>query len=144
MDINRFIGVSNFKIIRHTFYFIKLSMVIIFAISAGLIFNMGCAGSRDSALSLVEETAPAVLPLTDFRYSSAKVARMNLKPIFNDNCARCHNPEAMADFPLNNYLQVYTRGVLVKRSVQPGGKMQKYIPYDYEMIMNWYDGGMPE
>lgn len=120
--------------------------VIIFAalaaFSAG--FNAGCSGSRDTGLSLVDEPAPAPAIATKYRFSSSKLPTLNIKPLIDDNCVRCHNSDIEPDVPLTTYLEVYTRGVLVKRAVQPGGRMQKYLPFDYDRVMEWYEAGMPE
>jgi len=67
-----------------------------------------------------------------------------LKTLIDESCVKCHNAEITPDVPLTNYLEVYTRGVLVKRAVQPGGRMNKYLPFDYDKIMEWYEAGMPE
>lgn len=121
-------------------YITIVLMLAVFSAAA----NSGCSGKRDSALSLGEEPALISGPATNFRYSSSAIPTMNLKPLIDENCARCHNSEITPDVPLTNYLEVYTRGVLIKRAVQPGGIMQQYAPFDFEMIMHWYDAGMPE
>jgi len=75
---------------------------------------------------------------------SSALPTMNLKTLIDESCVKCHNAEITPDVPLTNYLEVYTRGVLVKRAVQPGGRMNKYLPFDYDKIMEWYEAGMPE
>ncbi|HBC75210.1 MAG: hypothetical protein A2008_00870 [Candidatus Wallbacteria bacterium GWC2_49_35] len=118
-------------------------LMALLAFNAGL--NAGCSGSRDSALSLVDEPAAAATgSATKYRFSSSALPTLNIKPLIDDNCVRCHNSEIEPDVPLTSYLEVYTRGVLVKRAVQPGGIMQKYLPFDYDKVMEWYEAGMPE
>jgi len=121
-------------------YILFLSAALAFASGAG----SGCSGSRDSALSLIDEPAAVKIPVTNFRYVSSKLPTMNLKTLIDESCVKCHNAEITPDVPLTNYLEVYTRGVLVKRAVQPGGRMNKYLPFDYDKIMEWYEAGMPE
>ncbi|HNY13874.1 MAG TPA: hypothetical protein PKK26_20010, partial [Candidatus Wallbacteria bacterium] len=111
--------------------------------SMTMLFAEGCTGSRNSAVSLVEEE-PVVKEATQFRYSSSKQPNLNLKPIFDENCANCHNSEMETKLPLTNYLQVYTGGSVVRRSVQPGGSMQQYIPFEYSKIVEWIEAGMPQ
>jgi len=111
--------------------------------SMAMLFAEGCSGTRNPATSLVE-AVPVVSEPTKFRYSSSKQPNMNLKPIFDNNCANCHNFDMETKLPLTNYLQVYTGGSVVRRSVQPGGAMQKYIPFEYSKIVEWIEAGMPE
>ncbi len=136
-EFNKSNGISS-KIIRY------ITMLLFLAALSGAALNSGCSGKRDSALSLAGEPVLISGPATNFRYSTSAIPTMNLKPLFDESCARCHNAEITPDVPLTNYLEIYTRGVLIKRAVQPGGRMQKYAPYDFEMIMHWYDAGMPE
>ncbi len=121
-----------------------ITALLFLVVLSGAALNSGCSGKRDSALSLVEEPVLISGPATNFRYNSSAIPTMNLKPLFDESCVRCHNAEITPKVPLTNYLEIYTRGVLVKRAVQPGGRMQQYAPFDFEMIMHWYDAGMPE
>ena len=135
--VQRIKSILNFKYKKETAAFIAAWLLLIAAVS-------GCSSSRNAALSVVDEPAASTVQTTNYRYSKAGQPNLNLKPILDEQCARCHNSDAGSKLRLTTYLEVYTAGVLVKRAVQPGGAMQQYVPFDYQKIMNWQECGMPE
>lgn len=137
---------NSVKKLRNIFNYIKYKKEATAFIASWLLITAAITGcnSRNPALSVVEETPVPTGQTTIYRYDTASQPNLNLKPIIEEQCARCHNSDITPKLRLTNYLEVYTAGVLVKRAVQPGGAMQKYVPFDYEKIMNWQECGMPK
>jgi|GEM_PF-6851403 len=110
-----------------------------------LLSATGCSEERDPSVSFYsDESAVSDTIKTNFRYQSSDNPNYNLKTLFEDQCIKCHSPEVESSVPLTTYLEIYTRGVFIRRSVQPGGTMQKYSNFEYDKLIEWIEAGMPQ